>query len=824
MPCRCPRDLPRSALVTLLSLPLAALPAAAEISPDGLWSELEVHRAAALDEPEIATARHRPVLLDPPALDALLAIAPREGSLAARFGEPVELTLPLPDGGFGRFQVEESPIMEPELAAKFPQLATYRGVGIDDPAATLRFSVTPHGFHAQVLSPSGRFFVDPHARGDRYHHQVYFGRDARRPEGVDFRCEVHGELERLPDDDPIPKAATAVDLRIYRTAVAATGEYTTYHSGPAPPNVADGMAAIVIAMNRVNGVYEREVAIRMVLVANNDLVVYTDPATDPYTNNSGGTMLGQNQSNLDAVIGNANYDIGHVFSTGGGGVANLGVPCRTGWKARGVTGLPNPIGDVFWVDYVAHEMGHQWGANHTFNGSSGSCSGGNRNGPTAFEPGSGSTIMAYAGICSPQNTQLTSDDYFHLVSLQEIVAYSRNGLGNTCASPLPVGNAAPVAEAPPGGTIPIHTPFALCGGGSDPDGDPVTFNWEQWDLGAAGHPSTPAGNAPIFRTFQAVVVPERVLPRWSDILGNTQTLGEILPSYTRTLNFRLTVRDGGPVAGAFGIAATQVPARAEAGPFAVTAPNTGSVTWTAGEIETVTWDPAGTAAPPVGCPEVDILLSDDGGASFAWPLATAVPNEGLAFVAVPPVASAAARILVRCAGVASGIFFDVSDAEFTIAGAVAGGAPPRLLGGGGSGVCAELATLARELEAAPEPVDFGEVTVGATSAALAVTLANPGAGTLTVTAVEEPGGAFAAAGGTCGATPFGLGPGGSCTLEYTFSPPTAGWFEATVAVTTDATAGADGFGLQGVGLSTPEIFFGDFETGDTSPWSATQGG
>ncbi|MEE9126410.1 MAG: zinc-dependent metalloprotease family protein, partial [Planctomycetota bacterium] len=344
-----------------------------------------------------------------------LARAPMDaGPLTIRDGEVIHL--PLPDGGTARFLVKESPIMEPELAAKYPQIRTYRGQGLDDPSATLRLDHTPSGLHAMILSASGSVFIDPYRRHDSVHHISYYKRDLVNPHGDALRCRFDESYRQdSPQFGAGFESAFAAEglpsgslLRTYRIAVAATGEYTRFHGN----KVEHGLAAVVTAMNRINGIYERDVAIRMILVADNDQIIYTKQGTDPYNNHSGFQMLGQNQENLDTVIGNGNYDIGHVFSTGGGGVAYLGVTCNSGFKAGGVTGLPSPIGDPFYVDYVAHEMGHQWGADHSFNGNEGSCSGGNRSASTAYEPGSASTIMGYAGICGSQNLQSSSDPYF----------------------------------------------------------------------------------------------------------------------------------------------------------------------------------------------------------------------------------------------------------------------------------------------------------------------------------------------------------------------------------------------------------------------------
>ncbi len=637
------------------------------------WKDVPAARLGPADAERVLVGPHRVVELDLSSLRALLDGAPLERTEAARLRAPV-LELPWPDGGTRRFAVEASPVMEPALAQRFPQIRTYRGRGLDDTSAVARLDLTPQGFHAIVLGLGGTVYVDPWSRTDVSHYVSYFKRDYRRRSGTEFQCHFDASDPRLTGERDLARhfglepRSFGDTLRTYRLAMAATQEYTTFHGGTVPA----GLAAIVTAMNRVNGVYERDLAVHMTLVGNNNLLVYT-AEPDPYTNEDGFEMLFENQANLDSVIGNANYDVGHVFSTGGGGIAGLGVVCAAGEKAQGVTGLGSPIGDPFYIDYVAHEVGHQFAGNHSFNGTSGSCGFGNREPSTAWEPGSGSTIMAYAGICGAENLQPNSDDLFHVGSLNEMQAFVSLGGGAACAAATPVVNGAPVVDAGPPFTIPQSTPFTLTGTASDPNGETLSFIWEELDLGAAAPPNTDNGNRPLFRSFNVGATPVRTFPRLSEVLSGTPVLGESLPTTNRTLNFRLTARDNHPSAGATSVDGVAVTVSAAAGPFVVTAPNT-AVSWTGGSTQTVTWNVANTQAPPVSTANVRLSLSTDGGSTFPTVLAASTANDGSESLTVPNTPTSQARVKVEAVG---NVFFDVSNVNFTI---VAGTGPNASIG------------------------------------------------------------------------------------------------------------------------------------------------
>lgn len=627
------------------------------------WSVATDLRSLQGAERRIVPDEQRTFVLNTAQLQQLL---PNAGTGSA------ELELPRPDGTTERFRVWPNVLMHPELAARYPEIRTFAGLSLDRPYVQVRMDITMHGFHAMVMDDrEGWWFIDPYAFGDPGHFMVYRkDRFRKQGEGATLSCgyeEVNdlpaaGQQSREWIEQMGNDRVGDCQLRTYRLALACTGEYANFHgSNTTNNNKGPALAAMVTSMNRVNGIYERDATLTMVLVPNTDDLVYLSASTDPYSNTNGSAMLGQNQTACDNVIGSANYDIGHVFSTGGGGVAYLNSPCNNSLKAGGVTGQPNPVGDPFDVDYVAHELGHQYGGNHTQNNN---C---NRSSVAAFEPGSASTIMGYAGICSP-NVQNNSDAYFHGFSMQEMAANITVGTSSTCPVVTPSGNIAPAADAGPDRTIPRSTPFILTAVGSDANaGSTLSYCWEQMNNQVSTQPPVATSTTgPSFRSLLPVFSPERYFPALSAVVAGTTPTWEVLASVARTYAFRVTVRDNAPGAGCNDQDNMVVTVAGSAGPFVVTQPNT-AVAWNAGAEHTVTWDVASTNVAPVSTSSVDILLSVDGGFTYPHTLATATPNNGARSVTLPLIpATSTARIMVRANG---NIFYDISNVNFSIAAA-----------------------------------------------------------------------------------------------------------------------------------------------------------
>ena len=680
------KALPGKRLITAVGavfLSFTGTALAATVSNDGLWTDVKESAINASAVRHIVPKSHRPVALDKALMVQLLGQAPLEFSDAARTG-PTMITLPMPNGTFARFRVEESPVMARRLAAMHPEIKTYRGQGLDDPTATTRFDLTPSGFHAIVLSTQGTVIVEPVAQGRAGQYVSYDLRDAPKSEGS-FGCLRSDAPKSLaePQSQPMlfsgsaPLATTGTKLRTYRLALAATAEYTQTYGG----GTVDGaLSAMTTTINAVNAIYERDLTIRLVLVDNETSIIFTNPATDGYTSDNATTLLTQNQTVLDQRIGAANYDIGfvfdgHVYAYKPGfflfeGKGQFQSVCANGQKGKGVLILrsigPSTISAIYGA---AHEMGHQFGALHTFNGTTEDC-GPSRFAENAYEPGSGSTIMGYRGATQPNGNYVpicsfedlhSTDTYFHAATIEQIFNYTTFSTGSSCPVVTDTGNNPPAVEAGPDYTIPANTPFTLTATASDPEADALTYCWEEYDLGAAGPPHTDNGNRPVFRSFAPVPGPARTLPQLSDILSGTTTFGESLPVTTRTMTFRVTVRDNHSGGGGVNTAAMRVNVRSDSGPFAVTQP--ASTTWTAGSNQTVTWNVANTSGTPINCENVRVLLSVDGGNSFPYILASSTPNSGSATISVPNTPTQTARVKVEAIG---NIFFDISEASFKI--------------------------------------------------------------------------------------------------------------------------------------------------------------
>lgn len=442
-------------------------------------------------------------------------------------------------------------------------------------------------------------------------------------------------------------------IRTFRLAVAAAGEYTQFHGG----TVDSAMAAIVTVFNRVNGIYERELGVRLMLVEGTRQTIFTDKDVDPFTsNNPDTTAVQQAQNTFDTIIGSANYDVGFLLNTGTYGLAYLGSVCDPQRKGSACMGLPTPQGENFAI-YVAHEMSHQFGANHSFNSDQGLC-GGNRNAVTAVEPGTGSTLLSYAGLpCANDSLQPLMSDYYHARSIQEIRSFLAN---ISCGQITTSSNHLPTVSTPTNVLIPKQTPFKLSATGTDPDGDSLSYCWEQMDIGSAQTLSAPDnGVSPLFRSFPPDTNGSRIFPQWSALLQNAASPGEKLPATNRVMNFRVTVRDL-QNEGASAWADSQVQVVASAGPFRITSHNSaGNYRGT----QTITWDVAGTTASPLNASQVNILLSTNGGGTFSILLATNSPNDGTQTVEMPALNVSNARLKVEPVGK---IFFDINDSPFTL--------------------------------------------------------------------------------------------------------------------------------------------------------------
>ena len=574
------------------------------------------------------------------------------------------LVLPRPDGSLATFRVATFDLFGPELRAAFPYHLAARGYNPDAPGETVFLNWTRGGLHASVHGhPTGNYYLDPLRQGDNRTHQLYYGRDLPA-QAAALACAA-GQAAR-PTPAAGGKRVENCELLEYGIVVATTGEYYDFfETGTNDQTVVD---AIGVTLTRINQITIRDLGVTLMMVnpvTNGDVaLLFDNPANDPYPNpNNTSALIDDNQAATDAALGGAAYDLGHLFSTAGGGLAQIASVCNSGSQARATSGTGSPVGESFNL-LVAHELGHQFGANHTFSGADASCDAANFNAGTAFEPASGSTIMSYAGICGNDNVQLDRDDYYHGFSIQQIAAYLEAGNGNTCATVSSLTNDQPTVSAGPDYVIPVGTPFVLTATANDTDGDPLLYTWEQLDNGPrrTGEPTGAEATGPLFRSLPPTTDNQRYLPNLADLTAGTSFF-ESLPLVARTLTFLVTVRD---INTTFGCTAQDEMTITVVDPqpgsqFGLTSPN-GGESFPAGSTQTITWNVADTDGGQIDCNNVDLMLSTDGGMTYPDLIAT-VPNNGSYAWTVPNLTVTQARVMLRCS---DNIFFDISDGDFSI--------------------------------------------------------------------------------------------------------------------------------------------------------------
>ncbi len=579
----------------------------------------------------------------------------------------VEIEIPNAKGKLEKFLVFESSNFEPELQAKYPDIRAYSGTGITDKKASLNFSLSPKGIQTMILrGGSGSEFIEPYTKDGKVY--VLFEAKVRDKGTLPFTCKTQDVVlnKQLLNKIGAVKSNNQV-FKTMRLALSCTGEYATFFGG----TVAGALAGMNATMARVNGILNKDLAVKLNIIANNDLIIYTNALTDPYSDGTAGSNGAWNQelqTNLTNTIGSANYDIGHLFGASGGGgnsgcigcvcidptVANpLGKGSAFTSPADGI-----PQGDTFDIDYVVHEMGHQLGANHTFSYALEGTG-------VQVEPGSGSTIMGYAGITN-YDVQLYSDDYFAYVSILQI---QNNLATKSCPVSIPIANSPPTINAGSDWTIPNTTAFVLNGTGSDSDGDTVTYTWEQNDsaitqdaANSLGYTTKPDG--PLFRSIYPTSIATRYIPALSTVLlSKLTTTWESVSSIARTLHFTLTGRDNAAVGAALTNASGMiVNVSGTIGPFAVTSQNTPDIGWPQGSNQTITWSVNGSNA-LAGSTNVNIKLSTDGGLTFPIVLVSNIPNDGSEIITVPNITATNCRILVEPT---ANIYYAVNSMPFAI--------------------------------------------------------------------------------------------------------------------------------------------------------------
>ncbi|MCL6274616.1 M12 family metallo-peptidase [Muricauda sp. 2012CJ35-5] len=566
------------------------------------------------------------------------------------------IVLPLETGEFMTFEVHETPVLHKTLAAKYPAIKSYTGIS-QNGKYKLKLSRSSKGIDGMLVNLENQqtSFIEK-VKGVENTYTI-FEKSSGHESKNGFVCKT-ADIQKTVAKTITPLVDDQM-LRKFRIAVSTSGEYTDYHGG----TVADALAAINTTLTRINEVFETDFGVTLELIPNNDQIIFTNANTDPYN----GNLNSEVQTVLTSTIGEENYDVGHLFhkvdeGQDNGNAGFIGSVCVDNSKGSAFSAAFIPEGDVFDLDFVSHELGHQFGANHTWSFESEGTG-------VQAEPASGTTIMGYAGIVPGNNVTPTGSDYFHFYSIQQVSTYLQTV---SCAEETGLTNNPPVLTPVGDFVIPKGTAFVLEGIATDPDaGDVLTYTWEQIDDGvvttATFGPENPSGAN--FRSLPPSTSPMRYFPNLSRVVQGElteiepETNGdwETVSNVSRNFEFAFVVRDnadgGGQVVS--DVLDVQV---VSAGPFTVTSQATSAI-YDAGSIQQITWDVAGTNILPIDAKTVDIFLSVDGGNTFPLKLAEDVLNDGEAEVQLPGMASTQARIMVKAS---DNIFFAVNSSDFTI--------------------------------------------------------------------------------------------------------------------------------------------------------------
>lgn len=645
----------------------------AVMAQNKLWSDVQRESVPSYIESHKNTLpkKFRFVKLNRVQASDLQRQAPMENVRSKQKISPVQFEIPLPDGQRFQYAIAESPIISGELQAQLASVKTYELTDKNNKTSSGRLTITPDGVTGLLFTKKGTVYISPIGKDYPDVHMVYYVKDVK-PTNPTI-CGVKETLETVNNNREMGTLAGDCQLRTYRLAVSATGEYTAWAGSQA-----NALAYITTTVNNLNAIYERDATIRFTLVTTTN-IIYANAASDPYPTIGfpNGAYLNTNTSftNANLVGGAGAYDVGIVFNDGwDGGLAQLSSVC-TANKGNAAAGLtfgeganpaPGPQGPIF-DGTVAHEIAHQFSATHSFAATNGASCAGSVTAATAFEPGGGSTIMSYGNVCFPNYYQEVSDLYFHGGNILQIQNFA-TGAGDVCPAHTSTGNNPPaVSTFAPSFTIPISTPFILSANGNDPDGNTLTYTFDQVNTGFTTSlpPQTTNVNGPNFRSYPPSTDNFRVFPSMADIVAGISPAYEVLPSVGRTMNFQVMVRDNAAGGGCTDEDNMSVITNAGAGPFVVTSQST-PATWTANgtNTQTITWNVANTNAAPINCTDVSILLSIDGGLTYPYTLAATTANDGSEVITVPNLPTSVGRIMVRSV---NNIFFNINSAFITIA-------------------------------------------------------------------------------------------------------------------------------------------------------------